>query len=131
VSFISLKYIHISCVILSYTLFFVRGVWMLRASPLLQMRWVRVVPHIVDATLLVSAVAMAYQLSLSPFTTPWLLAKIIALLLYIFLGMQALKRGKTRKIRLASWLAAQLVFIYIVATALTRNPIPWLAYSLP
>ncbi|HUX91971.1 MAG TPA: SirB2 family protein [Gallionellaceae bacterium] len=126
-SIIALKYFHISCVLLSYTLFFLRGVWMLRAASILQRRWVKVVPHIVDSALLLSAVTLAFQLSISPFASPWLMAKIIALLLYIVLGTYALKRGRTKNIRLAAWISAQLVFIYIVTVALAHNPLPWLA----
>lgn len=126
-SILTIKFIHISCVLLSYTLFFLRGVWMLRASPTLQQRWVKVLPHIVDTALLLSAVTLAFSLSISPLSSPWLMAKIIALLLYILLGTLAIKRGKTLKIRLTAWLSAQLVFIYIVTVALTHNPLPWLS----
>ena len=122
---IIIKYFHIGCVLLSYILFFLRGVWMLRASPLLQRGWVKVIPHLVDTALLISAITLAIQLSISPLTSPWLMAKIIALLLYIFLGTIAIKRGKTRNIRLSAWLSAQLVFIYIVTVAITHNPMPW------
>lgn len=124
---LTIKYLHVSCVLLSYAFFFLRGVWMLRGSPLLQQRWVKILPHIIDTTLLLSAITLAYQLSFSPLSAPWLMAKIIALLLYILLGTLAIKRGKTRKIRLAAWLSAQMVFVYIVSVALTHNPMPWLA----
>ena len=124
---IIIKYIHIISVLISFTLFFIRGVWMLRASPLLQQRWVKVTPHIVDSVLLISAVTLAVQLSISPLANPWLLAKIVALLLYILLGVIAIKRGKTKTIRLYAWLAAQVVFVYIVSVALSHNSMPWLA----
>lgn len=124
---LAIKYLHISCVLLSYTLFFMRGVWMLRAPPMLQQLWVKILPHLVDTLLLLSAITLAFQLSIAPLSNPWLMAKIIALLLYIVLGTIALKRGKTRKVRLAAWLSAQLVFVYIVAVALTHNPQPWQA----
>ena len=55
----------------------------------------------------------------------WLTAKVVGLLFYIGLGTVALKRGRTRRARIAAWLAAQAVFFYIVAVALTRNPLPW------
>lgn len=125
-SIIVVKYIHISCVLISYLLFFVRGVWMLRTNPILQQRWMKIVPHVVDSALLLSAIMLATLLSISPLSSSWLMAKIIALLLYILLGTIAIKRGKTRKTRLAAWLAAQLVFIYIVTVALTHNAMPWL-----
>jgi uncharacterized membrane protein SirB2 len=120
-----IKSIHIGCVALSYSLFFLRGVWMLHDSPVLQQRWVRIAPHTVDSVLLASAITLAWQLGISPLTHPWLAAKIVALLLYIFIGTFALKRGKTKRIRLIAWLTAQLVFFYIVSVAVTHDPAPW------
>jgi uncharacterized membrane protein SirB2 len=120
-----IKSIHIACAMLSYSLFFLRGVWMLRDSPALQQRWVRIAPHTVDTVLLASAITLAWQLGISPSTHPWLAAKIVALLLYIVIGMIALKRGKTKRIRLVAWLAAQAIFLYIVSVAVTHNTTPW------
>jgi uncharacterized membrane protein SirB2 len=120
-----IKSIHIGCVALSYSLFFLRGVWMLRDSPALQQRWIRIAPHTVDSVLLASAIALAWQLGISPLTHPWLAAKIVALLLYIVIGTFALKRGKTKHNRMIAWLTAQLVFFYIVSVAVTHNPAPW------
>lgn len=100
---------------------------MLRTSPLLQQRWVKILPHILDTILLHSAVILAYRLSISPLSAPRLLVTIITLLVYIFLGAIAIKRGKTRAVRLSAWLAAQLGFIYIITAALSHNPVPWLA----
>jgi uncharacterized membrane protein SirB2 len=122
---VPLKYLHVTCVALSYALFFLRGVWMLRGWPARRGRWAKVVPHLVDSVLLVSAVALAVQLGISPLTAPWLLAKIIALLLYIALGAVALRRGPAQRFRLAAWLAAQAVFFYIVSVAVTHDPAPW------
>lgn len=124
-----LKHLHVTCVALSYSLFFLRGVWMLRGTLATRGRWVRIVPHMVDSVLLVSAVMLAVKLGFSPFTAPWLLAKIIALLLYIALGAIALKRGRTLGIRLAAWLSAQAVFFYIVGVAVTHDPASWSAWG--
>lgn len=124
---VTVKYLHIGFVLASYLFFFIRGIWMLRADPMLQQRWVKITPHIVDTALLATAITLAVQLSISPLAAPWLLTKIIALLIYIVLGTIAIKRGKTLKIRLSAWLAAQAVFIYIICVALTHNPLPWQA----
>jgi uncharacterized membrane protein SirB2 len=121
----AIKLVHVGCVLLSYALFVLRGAWMLRGSAILQQRWVRVVPHVVDSLLLASAITLAVLLEISPFAAPWLMSKIVALLLYIALGTLAIRRGKTRAIRLTAWLAAQAVFGYIVAVALTHDPLPW------
>ncbi len=109
----------------SYTLFFVRGVWLLRDSHGLRRRWVRIVPHMVDTLLLASAIALALMLRQYPFDTGWLTVKVLALLLYIGLGLVAFRFARTRRMQCTAWLLAQAVFIYIVAVALTRNPLPW------
>ena len=100
---------------------------MIRESPLLHRRWVKVAPHVVDTALLASAIAMAVMIRQYPFVAGWLTAKLLALVCYIGLGMIALKRGKTRRVRVIAWIGAQAVFFYIVAVAVTRNPLPWTA----
>ena len=120
-SYLLLKSIHISAVILSGTLFFTRGLWMLRGSPRLQQTWVKVVPHIIDTVLLASAIALILRVQQYPFTHDWLTAKVLGLLLYIVLGMIALKRGRSRRVRLLAWLTALAVFLYIVAVAVTHH----------
>lgn len=125
-SYLELKALHVGCVITSYSLFVVRGVWMLRGSALLQRRWVKIVPHVVDTLLLTSAILLALTIRQYPFVSSWLTAKVIGLVLYIALGTIALKRGRTLTIRVSAWIAAQLVFFYIVAVAVTHTPAPFL-----
>lgn len=120
-----LKTLHVSFVALSYTLFFLRGVWMLRDSPVMRQRWVKIAPHTVDTLLLASAITLAWHLGISPLTHPWLMAKIVALLGYIGLGFVAFRFGHTRSMKLAAWLAAQGVFFYMVSVALTQDAMPW------
>lgn len=125
--YLTLKSLHVGCVAVSYALFLLRGIWMMRRPERLRLRWVRTLPHVVDTVLLGSAVAMALMIRQYPFVAVWLTAKLLALLLYIVLGSIALKRGRTPNQRIAAWFAAQAVFFYIVAVALTRNPLPWTA----
>lgn len=124
-SYTLLKHLHISCAAASYALFFLRGTWMLRDSPLISRRWVKVVPQVIDTVLLASAVVLTWTIGQYPFADVWLTAKVSALLLYIALGFVALKYGKSKRTRLTAWLAAQSVFGYIVLVALNRDPIPF------
>ena len=119
--YLLLKLTHVICVALSYAGFALRGIWMMRDSRLLERRWVRVLPHVVDTLLLASAIALAVLLKQYPLVEPWLTAKVVALLLYIGLGMVALSYGSTRRLRIGAWIMAQAVFLYIVGVALTRN----------
>jgi uncharacterized membrane protein SirB2 len=120
-----LKATHVACVALSYTLFFVRGVWMMRAPEMLLRRWVRIVPHVIDTVLLASAIGLLALLGLNPFVTPWLAAKLVGLVAYIGLGIVALRLGRTCGARIAAWIVAQAAFFYIVAVALTRQALPF------
>lgn len=120
-----LKYLHVTCVVLSGAGFALRGAWMLQGSPLLAQRWVRVLPHVVDSALLASAIALAVMLEQYPLAQGWLTAKLIGLVVYIALGTIALKRGRTRALRLTAFGGALLVFAYIVAVALTKSVLPY------
>jgi len=115
------KTIHVGCALLSILGFTARGVLMMRDSAILQMRLLKIAPHIIDTLLLGSAIWLAVSYGLSPADNPWLLAKIIALLVYIGLGTVALKRGKTKQVRIIAWFAALLVFAYIVAVAVSKS----------
>jgi uncharacterized membrane protein SirB2 len=123
--YLALKSVHVSSVAASYVLFFTRGIWMMRVPHLLTRRWVRIVPHVVDTILLASAIALAVTIRQYPFVADWLTAKVIGLVVYIVLGSIALKRGRSKRVRIGAWLAAQAVFAYIVAVALAHDPAPW------
>ena len=123
-----IKTIHVTCVALSFAGFFIRGIWMLMDSDLLQRRWVKITPQVVDTLLLVSAIVLAIQLQFSPLEQPWLLAKIIALLVYIGIGLVALRFGRSRNVRLSAWLLGLVTFTYIVSVAFTRSVLGWFAF---
>ena len=116
------KSLHVGCVILSLGGFAARGALMLAASPLLERRFVRVAPHVVDTVLLASALWLCGLIGQYPFLQPWLTAKVLGLLAYIVLGTIALRRGRTRGIRLAAFAAAAASAFYIVSVALTHHP---------
>ena len=122
-SYALIKMIHVGSLITSFLFFFIRGIWLIKESPVLSQRWVKILPHVVDTILLTSAIALAFKIKQSPFVDPWLTAKVTGLFIYIGLGMIAMRFGKTRRIRITAWIAAQCVFIYIVAVALTKSPV--------
>jgi uncharacterized membrane protein SirB2 len=119
-----LKGVHIGSALISITLFVVRGGWMIKNSARLRQRWVRVAPHVIDTILLLSAFALVWQLGGIKLiaTQSWLQAKLTALLAYIALGTIALKRGRTRGVRVVAFVSAITVFGYIVSVAITKSP---------
>ena len=125
--YLVLKHTHMTCALLTLLLFSLRGYWMLQDSEKLQQRWVKIVPHIIDTLLLTSAIVLTIMLSQYPFTADWLTAKLLALLAYIVLGTIALKRGKTKPIRITALLCSWACIGYIIWVARTHNAMPWLA----
>lgn len=103
---------------------------MLCNSALLQHRLTRVLPHIVDTLFLASGIGMLVLMALNPFTQAWLLAKFAGLVAYVILGTIAIKRGRTRNVRLAAFVAALSVFAYIVGVGLSKSAASWLAVLL-
>ena len=115
--------IHVATVMLSLFGFVLRGVLRFSGSDLINRKWLKIAPHIVDTLLIVSALTLLLQASLNPLNTPWLLAKIVALIIYIGLGLIAFRFASSRSVAVWSWGMAVLVFCYILAVAVTKNPL--------
>lgn len=120
--YIVVKYIHVLSVVLSVGGFILRGILMMRESPVLRARWIRIVPHINDTVLLVAALALAAMSGQYPFVADWVTAKVFGVIAYIILGALALRDASTRSLRIACWLASLAVFGWIVSVALSRQP---------
>ena len=121
----TIKLIHISCAVISLTGFTIRGLLALMESSYLQQRWLKIGPHLVDTLLLGSAIYLAIASRQYPGQDDWLTAKLVALLLYIVAGMWVMRFAKTQSQRLTAYIIAIASFSYIVAVALSRNPVPW------
>jgi len=121
-----IKLIHVVAVSLSGLLFFIRGIWMIRDSHNLNKPWVKITPHIIDTLLLISAIMLSLSIQQYPFTHSWLSAKVIALLVYIGLGMTAFRFAHSKNTKIIAWLAALLVFAYIILVARHHNALPFI-----
>jgi uncharacterized membrane protein SirB2 len=128
VDYFSVKTLHQTAVALSFAGFFVRGCGALVDAPWVRSRLAKTLPHIVDTVLLASALTLAWMLRLNPVHTPWLMAKIVALVVYIVLGAIALRPGRSRQARAIAGGAALLSFGYIVSVALTKSPLGFIAW---
>ena len=123
------KYIHVTAITLSISGFIFRVVLKLNNSPSQTKYWFKKLPHKVDILLLASALTMVYILGVNPLTTYWIAEKIIGLLLYIMLGMVALRWGRTKNIRIIVAGMAVMVFSYIVYVAHYKAPAVVFSYT--
>lgn len=116
-----IKLIHMSSAFISISFFIIRGVWVFKNSEMMNKKWVKILPHVNDTVLLVTAIILALSIHQYPFVDSWLTAKFSALIIYIVFGMFALKRAKEMKSKMMFFVLALLVFGYIVGVALTRS----------
>jgi uncharacterized membrane protein SirB2 len=131
VYYLTIKTLHVTCVVLSISGFCLRGVLLLRRKSALSpwhggRRWLRALPHLNDSILLGAAIALAVMLDQYPVVNGWLTAKIVGLLAYILLGALALRPGRDLRLRMVAGLAAVLVFGWIVSVALSKHPLGYL-----
>jgi uncharacterized membrane protein SirB2 len=122
-SYLALKYIHIVFVAASFALFFIRGLWAMRAYPPAQETWVRVLPHVVDGVLVLSALGMLLGSSGGLWAGNWLAVKIGLVVLYAILSIIALRVLKSTMLRMLAWLLALAVFLFATSVAVLRNPL--------
>ena len=118
-----IRLVHILAVVLSGSLFVLR--WL---AVNFGARWpmaapVRYLSYTIDTVLLTAALMLATLLHQYPFVHAWLTVKVLLLVVYIVLGTFALKRGRTRSIRLAYGAAAVLVYAFIISVARAHHPL--------
>lgn len=121
--YFALRAVHMTCAALTIALFFTRGLMMLAGSPLLSHPAVRFPPMIVDTVLLTSALMLTTIIRQYPFQTGWLTAKVVLLVVYVLLGSIALRRGRTRAIRITAFVAA-LATVGCIVTIARAHAIP-------
>lgn len=118
-----LRDIHIYSVVASFVLFAFRGYLMMMESGLLKTKTLRILPHVVDTILLLSAIWLSVIIRQYPLVHHWLTVKVVLLVVYIGLGMVAIKRGRTKPIRITAFFTALAVFAYIVTVARAHHPL--------
>lgn len=124
----SLKAIHMFCAYATGLGFLARGLLAIFESPLLGHRVSKTLPHLIDTCLLASGLIMFYSWSVSLTSVPWLIAKIIALLLYIGFGLLMLRWGTTASRRKLGLIGGLAVYTYIVGVAHSKLLLSWLAF---
>ena len=123
------KAVHVGAVAASGALFAMRGALAIagrrRVAMLAPLRYAS---FAIDTVLLTAAVMLVAMLPSALFANHWLAAKLALLVVYIALGIAAL-RGADRHPRRAAacYVAALAAFLAMVGIALAHHPLGWLA----
>ena len=117
--------VHVVAVLASGSLFLLRGLvlqggtrgqWAM-AAPL------RYLSYGIDTVLLGAALMLLAIVPGAIYANGWLAAKLTLLAAYIGLGTFALKRGRTRRVRLVCFVAALATYGLMLAIARTHDPL--------
>jgi len=116
--------IHVLAVVASGVLFLLRGVLVLAGRQGIAMAtFPRILSYAIDTTLLVAAVALTVIIGQYPFVNSWLTVKVVLLVVYIVLGVFALKRARTRSAKAWCLAGALATYLFIISVAISHNPL--------
>jgi len=121
------KSTHITLVIISVTLFALRG-----AATLLEARWplnagVRLASVIIDSFLLLAGLSLWALLGMNLTGQNWLAVKLLLLPVYVVLGSFALKRARSRAARALFFVLALATVAWMASIAVHHHPLGWLS----
>lgn len=120
--YMALKHSHMLFIVLSVSFLAVRFLLSLKAPALLQNKFFKIAPHVVDTFLLLTAVGLMVTIQQYPFQTPWLTDKLFGLFAYIGLAVMALK-GRTLLMRWVGFLGALSWLVLVAKVAMTKTPV--------
>lgn len=116
-----IKIIHMSCAMISVLGFLARGILKINESTLVEKKLVKVLPHVIDTVLLVSAITLVVMSGQYPWVAPWVGAKILGLVVYIGLGVVVMRTAKTKQARIIAFVLALATAAYIFMVAGTKT----------
>ena len=117
------KHLHLTAVALSITLFVLRFIWTVRGSELMNKKWVKIVPHVIDTVLLLSAIALCFIISQYPFVNAWLTEKVMGVVLYILMGLWTLKFARTTALKTVGFVGALAWIVFTAKVAVFKQPL--------
>ncbi len=118
-TYVVIKHIHMTAALASGAFFLLRGLWMMQESSLFNAKLVRVLPHVIDTVLLISALTLVGFMGSLP---TFVLVKVAALFVYIALGMMAFRFMKGWGSRVFMFFLAFSVYAFILSVAITKHP---------
>lgn len=120
--YLQIRFAHVLLVCCSGALFATRGLLAVAGISWANHPALRRLSYAIDTGLLAAALLLVAILHQYPFVQPWLTTKVLLLVVYIALGTYALRRARTQAVRVAAYVAALLVFLFIASVAWRHDP---------
>jgi len=114
-----IKIIHLTFILLSIFSFVGRVILSETHPAILKQKAFKIAPHVIDTLLLVSGITLVFQGGWLSTDYGWIIAKMVALLGYIGLGVVVMRNRGT--VRWLAFVGAMVCFVYIGIVAVTKN----------
>lgn len=114
-----MKHLHLLFIALSLLSFLGRVALMQFRPEMMKLKWVNIAPHAINGVVILTGVSLVFQGHWLEGDFGWIVAKIVALLGYVGLGVMTLKCADKKR-----WYAfggALLLFVYIAKVAVTKS----------
>jgi uncharacterized membrane protein SirB2 len=118
-----IKHAHIGLALLSGGLFALRGALLLGGARWANAAPVRYASYTIDTALLTAAMMLLTLLPGALYANGWLAVKVVLIVAYVVLGVFALRRGRTPRVRAICYAAALLVFAQVYGIARSHHPL--------
>jgi uncharacterized membrane protein SirB2 len=118
-SYEALTHIHLTTIVLSVLLFVTR--FGITITGYTTAKWLNIAPHIINLLLIVSGLVLAVTLGFKPSEQPWLLSKLILLVMYIVLAVLSMKQSFTKPVRWGLAVVALLCVYAMANAAITKQ----------
>ena len=121
------KAVHVHAVMASGALFALRGGASVAGAHWPRHWLPRYASYTIDTVLLTAATMLFAMLPGAMFANGWLATKLVLVVVYVVLGVFAMRPGRSQRTRALCYIAALLVFAQVYGIARAHNPLGWLA----
>lgn len=121
--YVEIRLVHISAALASGGLFLLRGLALYSGFSWARTAPLRYLSYTIDTVLLTAALMLMTIVGQYPFADAWLTVKVLAVVVYIALGIVAFRTGRSRPLGWVAWIAALAVFGFIYTVARAHHPL--------
>lgn len=118
-----MKHTHMLLIALSVLFFVVRFFMRMFDSSLLEKKFLKIAPHVIDTFLLLSGIVLCFIIKQYPFVDPWLTEKIFAVFAYVLLAFMAMKSDRNKLFRTFAFLGAIGWVVYAAKLAMFKQAV--------
>ncbi len=121
--YMAFKHLHLTAIALSLLFLILQVVTQVMDSKMKDAKWLKVLPHIINTVLIITAVGLCVTLAQYPFVHDWVTSKLIGLVAYVLLAIVAVKWARTNAMRVFALIGAVAWLVLTGKVAISKAPL--------